>query len=662
MKFRIDKNLLSEFPDLSIGLLLVENIDNTKAKNDTYQLLWQIIEENAVRYRDLTLNAIENISSWNNAFTKIGINSNEIYPSHKALIKRVIEHNEIPNVNPLVNIYNYISIKYALPLGGHNLDAIDGDITVGQNTGKLKFSPIGKSTQEDVPENEIAYFDNKDILTRNWVWRQSDKSKTMENTQNILIPIDNIGNISSQELSKIILELKSIIEKYLGTEKSIYKFGKVSLKNNEVDLDKLETIKNHLPIRFEAKPVKTDKEIIDTLLDRATEEILPSRQFLEKLLYSGRRLNVYQGFDPTADTLHIGHTVGMRKLRFFQRLGHNVIFLIGDFTARIGDPTDKSAARVKLTKQKVKENLKKYKEQASKLLDFDNKENPIQVMFNADWLEKLDFGDILEITSEFTVQQMIKRDMFKRRIDEDRPIYLNEFMYPVMQAYDSVVMNIDVEVGGNDQMFNMICGRDLTIRLRNKEKAVLPNKLLVDPSGKKMGKSEGNMIMLSDNANDMYGKVMTFTDGMICPAFEILTDIPMSEIKQMQKDMDKGKVNPMQLKKKLAFIITSEHKGDNEAKKAQEYFENIFQKKDTSTEVAIETIISKEKNISILDLLSKVTAITPSNSEAKRLISQKAVRVEGKTVTDKQTIIKITEKGIELRVGKKIKRIKYKTH
>lgn len=213
-----------------------------------------------------------------------------------------------------------------------------------------------------------------------------------------------------------------------------------------------------------------DQQIIERILNKGVEQILPSSQALKELLNSGKRLNVYQGFDPTANTLHIGHTVGLRKLEDFRKLGHQVIFLIGDFTARIGDPTDKTSARVRLTKEQVEENMKVYVQQASRILDINNKENPVKVLYNSQWLEPLNFGDIIEIASQFTVQQMLKRSMFQKRLQEDKPIYLNEFLYPLMQAYDSVMMDIDVEVGGNDQLFNMLAGRDLIMSKLKKRK------------------------------------------------------------------------------------------------------------------------------------------------------------------------------------------------
>lgn len=405
-------------------------------------------------------------------------------------------------------------------------------------------------------------------------------------------------------------------------------------------------------------PTSKDPDLIDRLLNRAVEHIYPSKTMLHDWLLSGRTLNVYQGFDPTADTLHIGHTVGMRKLRDFQKLGHHVVFLIGDFTGRIGDPTDKTAARKKLTKQEVENNLVNFKAQASRILDFNAIKNPVEVRFNSIWLEKITFADLIDITSHFTVQQMLKRDMFQKRLDVDKPIYLHEFLYPVMQSLDSVNMNIDVEVGGNDQTFNMLCGRDLTQSMLAKEKVVLANKLLVDPSGTKMGKSEGNMIMLSDSAIDMYGKVMAFPDSLIIPGFEILTDVPMREISTMDKNMKDGTVNPMDLKKQLASIITREHKGESSAAAAQLHFEKLFQSRGAERDASLKIVHCGDTPISLVDLLNRYSKIAATNSQAKRLITQGAVSLDGKKITDKQATFKTQTAGIVLRAGKKVVLVK----
>jgi tyrosyl-tRNA synthetase len=406
--------------------------------------------------------------------------------------------------------------------------------------------------------------------------------------------------------------------------------------------------------------VKTDKKTINRILNKAVEQILPNKETLEKKLLSGKRLNIYQGFDPTAPTLHIGHTVGMRKLEDFRKLGHNVIFLIGDFTARIGDPSDKEEARASarkvLTKEEIAENLKVYVDQASRVVDIENKENPVKILYNSTWLEPLDFGDIIKLASEFTVQQMIKRSMFQKRLQSDKPIYLNEFLYPLMQGYDSVMMDIDIEVGGNDQLFNMLAGRDMVKTHLNKEKVVITGKLLTTASGDKMGKSEGNMIKLSDNPKDIYGKVMAFTDDQIVDAFELLTSASLSEVKEIAERFSNNE-NPMQLKKELALKVTSELKGKENAKKAEEYFESVFQKKDLETNLEEKSVEKSKYNI--LDLITEVN-LASSKSQARRLIEQGAVKIDEQKISDWKTDVELND-SIVLKVGKKIFKINYQT-
>lgn len=401
--------------------------------------------------------------------------------------------------------------------------------------------------------------------------------------------------------------------------------------------------------------IKKDKEIIERILKKGVEQILPTEDSLRDLLESGKRLNIYQGFDPTADTLHIGHTVGMRKLEDFRKLGHHVIFLVGDFTARIGDPSDKTATRQMLTKEEVEQNMKYYVEQASKIIDINNKENPVEVLYNSEWLEKLNFGDIIKLASKFTVQQMLKRDMFQKRLDKNKPIHLNEFLYPVMQGYDCVMMDIDVEVGGNDQLFNMLAGRDLIMSELGKEKIVLTTKLLETADGTKMGKTEGNMIKMNDKPEDIYGKVMAFNDDMILDAFEILTFASMDEVKEYKERLN-SKENPMILKKELAFRITSEITSKKEAKQAQEFFESVFQNKDKDVEIPKREV--SEKEISLNQLLVDID-FASSKSEAKRLIEQGAVKIADKKITQYNYPIN-TSNEPEIRVGRKLCKITFK--
>lgn len=382
---------------------------------------------------------------------------------------------------------------------------------------------------------------------------------------------------------------------------------------------------------------------IKELLTRGVENIYPNPQFLEKALKSKKKLVIYTGYDPTAPTLHIGHGITMLKLRQFQELGHKIIMLIGDFTGMIGDPTSKGEARKQLTRKQVLANSKHYAEQASKILDFKEK-NRVQVKYNNDWLGKMRFKDVLELTSYFTVPRLLERDMFQERLKKGDTIYLHEFIYPVMQAYDSVIMNVDGEVGGNDQTFNMLAGRSLMKEMKNKEKFVISMKLLTDTSGKKMGKSEGNMIAFIDSAEEMFGKVMSWSDDMILPSFELCTRVAMESIRSMELKLKKG-VNPRDLKLHLAEEIVKTFLGEGQAKKAKNNFVQTFSLGEVPEEMTEYKLKSGQTVVEIL-LESKLCS---SKSDARRAIEQGGVSIDGEKVKDTNALAR---KGI-LKKGKR---------
>jgi tyrosyl-tRNA synthetase len=384
----------------------------------------------------------------------------------------------------------------------------------------------------------------------------------------------------------------------------------------------------------------TDEKIIEEFLTRGVENIYPNKEFLKKQLLSGKRLTMYLGIDPTGPTLHLGHMIPIKKLGEFQKLGHKAILLIGDFTAMIGDPTDKGSARKPLTRSQVLNNCKLYKKQISTFLNFGF--GGADLKYNSKWLGKMKFADVLDLASKMTVDQMLKRDMFQKRIEEKKPLYIHEFMYPLMQGYDSVAMDVDGEIGGNDQTFNMLAGRDLMKEINGKEKFVMTVKLLADSTGKKMGKTEGNMASLTDDNNEMFGKVMSWTDGVMISAFELCTNVPMDEIKQIENDLVKG-LNPKESKLKLAYEIVRIYYGDIKAKEAMDEWQRTFSQKEIPTD--IETI--KPTQYDILTVLVE-SKMSPSRGEARRNIEQKGVRVNEVDITDDKMIVKagdIIQKG-----------------
>ncbi|MBT3283015.1 tyrosine--tRNA ligase [bacterium] len=392
--------------------------------------------------------------------------------------------------------------------------------------------------------------------------------------------------------------------------------------------------------------VNIDEGKIENFLNRSVENIYPSREFLEAELKKGKQLSIYLGIDPTGPTLHLGHAIVLKKMQEFQEMGHKVILLIGDFTGMIGDPTDKTSLRQKLTKKRVLDNAKLYKQQASLFLKFSGN-NSAEIKYNSEWLSKMNFEDVLELASHMTVEQMLKRDMFEERQKQEKPIYIHEFMYPLMQGYDSVAMDVDGEIGGNDQTFNMLTGRTLMKQMLQKEKFVLTAKLLEDTTGIKMGKTQGNMITFADSENDMFGKVMSWTDGMILAGFELATSVSIGEIENIKTELEGG-ANPKDIKMRLAREIVTIYHGEQKAKSAENDFNNTFRDGGVSADA---DEVSVSAGTMLFEAVLQVEGLVKSKSDLRRLIDAGAVAVvDGNVINDINFGI---NKDVTLKIGKR---------
>lgn len=375
---------------------------------------------------------------------------------------------------------------------------------------------------------------------------------------------------------------------------------------------------------------------IDEILSRGVEKII-EKDSLEKNLKSGKQLRVKFGIDPTSPDLHLGHSVVLRKLRQFQDLGHNVILLIGDFTATIGDPSGKSSTRPVLTEREVKKNMADYIKQASKILDIKKTE----IQYNAQWFGKMKMKDFYSLASMESVGELMTRSMFRERQEKEELLTLREFTYPLLQGYDSVKLKADVELGGNDQIFNMLHGRKVQKRFNMPEQDVMTSPLLEGTDGvKKMSKSLGNYIGLNESPKDMFGKIMAISDNLILKYVELLTDMDIQEIKTISNLRDQ--------KTKLAKEIVKMYHGEKEAQKAEDEFNKTF--RDKNPKFIIYTV--DEVEYFYPELVSKVSGV--STSEAKRLIIAGAIEINGKVDKEWKKKIDIDENGIEIKVGKKI--------
>lgn len=387
-----------------------------------------------------------------------------------------------------------------------------------------------------------------------------------------------------------------------------------------------------------------DSKKIEEVLTKGVEEILPSKEELKNLMMK-RKIRLYLGIDPTSPQLHLGHAIALRKLKDFQDLGHEVILLFGTFTARIGDPSGRDKKRKPLTPSQIEKNMKTYKDQSSKILDFSR----VKIKGNADWLEKLNFNDLVKIASQFTISRLLERDMFQERIRAGGEVWLNELMYPLMQGYDSVAMDVDLEIGSSDQLFNALVGRKLQKIFRNKEKFILITPMLLGLDGRKMSKTYGNTVNLTDPPAEMYGKLMSLKDELILLYFQLCTNLPLKEIKEIERELRRKEINPIEAKSRLAREIVTIYHGGKKAEEAEKEFNRVFRERKLPLKIPVVQI--KEKKLNILELLTK-TKLISSKSEAKRLILQKAVKINGVLKENWQEIIEI-KKEMVIKVGKR---------
>ncbi|MGB6066319.1 MAG: tyrosine--tRNA ligase [Desulfomonilaceae bacterium] len=405
-----------------------------------------------------------------------------------------------------------------------------------------------------------------------------------------------------------------------------------------------------------------DVEVQMSKIMRGVEEIIHKEEMRERIkqsMKSGKPLRVKLGVDPTAADIHLGHMVTIRKLKHFQDLGHTAIFLVGDFTARIGDPTERSESRVRLTKEQVWDHAKTFKEQVFRILD----EEKTELRSNGEWFDAMSFADCLDLAYRSTVARMLERNDFEKRYREGSPISITEFLYPLMQGYDSVALKCDVELGGTDQKFNLLAGRDMQIQHGQPPQIVIMTPLIEGLDGsKKMSKTSRNYIAVDDSPVDMFGKTMSIQDNLVVKYFTLLTDVDQAEVKRFEQALGEVErhqdladpLHPMQIKKALAGAIVTEYHDAAAAAKAREHFEKVVQRKETPETSPL--LLFSKKHVGISDLVVKLSATiatTISGSEARRRVEQGGVKIDGVKITDPAAQIDLNNREKLVQVGKR---------
>jgi tyrosyl-tRNA synthetase len=655
MEFRVAANIFELFPDYCVGGVIAYALDNNRATDEAYRLLQTVMAETRAKFTPTTEgdNPVANhpnIAAWREAFRKVGIKPGEYFTSIEALLRRVAKGQDLPTISPAVDLANAVSLKCLLPMGGHDLDQLIGGFGVRLAHIGDFFSPqeSGSGEVENVPAGEPVYADQQEVRTRRWVWRQGRKARVTPDSKSIFFPIDGFAELNGAAVKQAAEELATLLTEHLGAVCQTF-----YLTKNQPYIAWNTT---HQKGTDMASPtiitgVKRERDKIDEILTRGVADIV-SPEELEAKLKSGKQLRVKLGIDPTGPLVHIGRTVPLQKLRQFQDLGHLVTLVIGGFTAQIGDASDKTDSRPMLTPEKVNENMTNYKEQLAKFLDL----SLVEWFDNRDWWNNMPFKQGIILMSKFTIAQMIERDNFRERWEAKKPITLQELVYPILQGYDSVMMKTDIELGGTDQLFNMLAGRRLQEIYEQPPQTVLCTELINGPDGRKMSTSQGNTVWVREEPKNQYGQLMRTVDELIIKYFEVLTRVPMEEVEQMQERMANGE-NPMLFKKRLAHTLVSLYHNPEEADLAQKEFEQVHQTGQLPDEIPVFTPPDNLTEMILQDLLVK-SGLCASNKEAQRLVEQGGITLNGEKPKNAKERINLSDGMIVKRGNRQFIQIK----
>jgi len=694
MRFRVASEVFERFPEACVAVVAATDVANSAPVEAVRALPRAAEQEARERLNSDDLKAHPFIARWREAFRALDLNPNKYRSSVEALLARVLKGDELPALSPAVDLVNAVSLRYMLPVGAHDADRLSGDLQVRRAMGGEMFHPIGGGEAEMVEPGEIVYADDAEVRTRRWVWRQGDGARVTAESRTILFPIDGWLGLNETDAREAARELARLLQEHLGARTAL---AFVDREHPEVVVFEEEpsppaagqpSPPTPLPAAGEGSrtpprpadmgegssgttvgegssgttvgegsggggnggPVvrvaEREPDRIDEALTRGVVDVIV-RENLERRLRAGDRLRVKLGVDPTGPRLHIGRAVPLRILRRFQELGHTVCLVIGDFTAQIGDASDKDAARRVLSEREVYQNMATYKEQMGRILD----ESRVEWTYNSDWLGQLRFKDVVQLAQLFTVAQMLERENFSLRYAEGKPIGLHEFMYPLMQGFDSYALNADLELGGTDQLFNLMAGRIVQQRgFAKRPQDIMTNKMIWGLDGRKMSTSEGNTILIDEPPVDMYGKVMSMGDDYLVDYFETCTDVPLREVREIERELTGG-LNPIMAKKRLAYEITRLYHGDTGALEGQRYFEDLHQHKGA---LADEDWPEKELADATprqVGQLFKDAGLVTSTSDARRTIESGGLELDGQRVTDFAAVV-TPYSGMKLRRGK----------
>ncbi len=636
MFIKIEKKILEYEKGVYTGVVVAYGLDNETPNKTIDDLLKKQIEKKYSELKGISVKSIESLDVYRNAFKRFDIESSKYFSSIESIYNRIHNKGEFPSISPVVDLGNYISMKYGIPVGVHDIDSLEGDLTIRLATVEDCEDDANNLENDLLKVGEPVYACGRSIRTRRWMWRQMPAGRVNKEAKNFIFPID--GFVSNKvNVESAVEELAAKIQELFGVTSES---GFITAENRELVIGQMteeeKDLENQITIMLKGVAQHTAvSDIREKLMDAKKEN---------------RPLRIKLGLDPSAPDIHIGHSVVLRKIRQLQEMGHKAIIIIGDYTGMIGDPTGKSKTRKQLSKEDVVENANTYMEQIFKIIDRDKTE----VYYNSEWLSKMTFSDVINLASKCTVARMLERDDFNNRYTNHLPLSVHEFFYPLMQAYDSVAVNADIELGGTDQTFNILLGRNIQRDFGQEPQLTLFMPLLEGIDGiEKMSKSLGNYIGINEPANVIYEKVMKIPDSLIIKYYNLCTDVHPDRIVHYQELLDNG-VNPRDIKMLLAHDITELYAGKEAADVAQEYFVFVFRHKGIPDDAPmIEIILDGDRALGelILDKLIE-DGFYSSKSEVRRIFMQGGARIDDKKVTDIKSIVFNDKNKLVLRLGK----------
>lgn len=633
MNFKIDAKMFEAEPSLCVGVVIAEGIRHMPAQPDIAGLLMEQTKKEAAKLTGRTVKELPEFLPYHSAMKKLQINPNKYLCSAEALLTRIAKKGELPDISPVVNLGNYISIKYRLPVGAHDIDSLQEDLTVRPADGADCSLAENSLEKDELASGEPVYVSGHSVRTRRWIWRQMEAGRLDDTAERIVFPIDGFAE-NLDKINSACEELSELLEKYLGctartgmldAEHPAIKIGPLSEEEQEIE----NTIKIML------KGVSQHTAVSDI------------REKLESARQEQRPLNIKLGLDPSAPDIHLGHSVVLRKIRQLQDLGHHATIIIGDYTGRIGDPTGKSKTRRQLTEEEVMRNAQTYCDQVFKIVDREK----ATVRFNSEWLGVMNFADVIELASKCTVARMLERDDFNNRYKNHLPLSVHEFFYPLMQAYDSVAVKADIELGGTDQTFNILMGRNIQKDYGQEPQIALFMPLLEGIDGvEKMSKSLGNYIGIDEEPHVIYEKVMKIPDALIVKYYNLCTDVHPDDVAVISRRLEAGE-NPRDVKMELAFEITRLYCGGAEAQKAQERFVSVFQKDEVPEDIPVIAIPKGEFQYEQLTAALIAAGDFSSKGEIRRVFMQGGAKLNEEKITDVNAF-RVEEDSV-LKLGKR---------